>query len=159
MNDINAKIISDLCKQNANILVVSECGAGKTTVLRDILDTTTKHIDSHKITLIQWCEEIKNHLVKSIITGPHENLVRTVKNILEGENPPDRLFIGELMGSEIRSLLENNTCWAATLHGRSPENGLLKLEKCASLEDCQASKEKIASNVDYIVMVQKRANF
>lgn len=144
-------ILVNSIKDHQNILVVSRCGDGKTTVLQSLTSKLKEIYPTNKISIIQETEEIVLQTNESKVLSlsiNKDSLVNAIKSELN--NNPDHIVIGELRFNEIEPVLNCNTHWMSSMFSASKNQVLSRIE---SNPQITPSKELIAKNVNIIVMV------
>jgi pilus assembly protein CpaF len=155
-----------------NILVAGSTGVGKTTFLNALIKEFIP--DYARIVVIEETEEIvmdetKHHL--KLVTRPPniegrgevklEDLVRLALRVR-----PDRIIIGEVLGSEAFHFLhaantghEGSMC---TIHANNSADAIMRLETLAMMSEYNLSQDSIqrflTSGIDLIVHMQRLSN-
>jgi len=162
-----ARFLSAAVKARLNIIVSGSAGAGKTTIL-NILSNFIP--DSERVITIEDVRELKllqNNVVSletrsSNYDGVGEITTRSlVKNALRMR--PDRIIIGEVMGSEAFDLLQamntGHDGSITSIHANSPIDALKRLETQVLMDGLdvpiKAMREYIDTAIDIVVQIER----
>ena len=160
------KIISDIIKNEKNVILSGKGGSGKTTLLREIIN---KLPDEKAITISEETAELyiknKNVIEREILENREENkkinLEKLLRHSLVMSN--DVLVVGELKGSETAVFLDaisTGHIGLGTVHSDSVKNTLDRLitlvkrdKRCLEYSEDFVAR-LLASSIDYFIYLE-----
>ncbi len=133
LTDAQAVTLSQAVRDGRNILIAGGTGSGKTTLLNVLADSIPS---DNRILIIEDTAELhirKPHLVSAESqTDTHRSQI-TFDDLLKAvlRHRPDRIIVGEVRGSEARTLLDalntGHRGTLATIHASSAEEAIHRL--------------------------------
>ncbi len=161
-------IIENTLSLKKNFLVVGGTGSGKTSFLQALLEEIK---NSERIVIIEDTQELHlaNNFSVSLLT--RQDPSQTVKDISMDDLlkrslrlRPDRLVVGEIRGSEARSLLlalsTGHDGSFGSLHARTAQEALLRLEMLIQMGAPQWSlssiRKLIAMTIHLVFVLEKK---
>lgn len=160
-----AATLTDAVRRGENILISGGTGTGKTTLLNVLADAIP---EEERILIIEDTAELrirKPHVVaEEAQTDTHRNAV-TFDDLLKAalRHRPDRILLGEIRGTEARTLLDamntGHRGVLTTIHANSAQGALIRLRTllmrgAASLRPAEADAE-IHSSIHRIVHISR----
>jgi pilus assembly protein CpaF len=162
-----ADFISNQIRAGKTLLISGGTSTGKTTLLRILASAIP---DEQRIVLIEDTAEL--HIQKPNILAV-ESQIDTFKSAVSFDDllksalrwRPDRIILGEVRGSEARTLLDSlNTGHAgslATIHANSAEKALHRFANLVMRSHAQSTfidtEVEIGDAVDYVVHIDREA--
>lgn len=162
-----AKVLSQLIETRKNFLVIGPTGAGKTSVLRALLNECA---DNDRILVIEDTLEIGeinpsgSHLITRFDSRgllPDITLAELVRQSLRMR--PNRIVIGEVRGGEAKDLLmalaTGHEGSAGTLHAASPNQALIRLEMLIQIGaphwSLSAIRKLLSMSIDNLIVCRR----
>jgi Flp pilus assembly CpaF family ATPase len=150
----------------AHTLILGMTGSGKTTLLRILANSIPEH---ERILVIEDTPELQIRKPNIVAVGSQTNTFKTnvsfdelLKDALRFR--PDRIILGEVRGTEARTLLDSfNTGHAgslATIHANSAEKALRRFANLVMRNHAQTTfsdtEAEIGEAVDFVVHVERQ---
>jgi len=167
INPVQLFILKKILHSKKNFLVVGGTGSGKTSFLQALLGEISQ---LERIVIIEDTQELHLPNPASVSLLTRQDPSQTVQDISMDDLlkralrlRPDRLVVGEIRGPEARSLLltlsTGHDGSFGSLHARSPQEALLRLEMLIQMGAPQWSLDSIrrliAMTVQNIVVLEK----
>lgn len=160
-----AAALTDAVRRGDNILISGGTGTGKTTLLNVLADAIP---EEERILIIEDTAELhirKPHVVSEEAQADTHRSPVTFDDLLKAalRHRPDRILLGEIRGTEARTLLDamntGHRGLLTTIHASSAQGALIRLRTLlmrgtASLRPAEADAE-IASSIHRIVHVSR----
>ncbi|MBY0554675.1 Flp pilus assembly complex ATPase component TadA [bacterium] len=160
-------LIQSILYNQKNFLVVGNTSSGKTSLLQALLSEIP---ESERAVIIEDTQELNppNTLGISLLTrfDPNQSVVNvTMDDLLKRalRLRPDRLVVGEIRGSEARSLLlalsTGHDGSFGTLHAKSAQEALLRLEMLIQMDttwNLDSIRKLIFLSLNYILVTEKK---
>ena len=163
-----ATCLQTCVRERANVIIGGPSSAGKTTLLNILLECIPQE---ERVVAIEHSSEL------ALLDGHHMVCLETRRANLEGQGEitvrellqttllirPDRIIIGEVRGPEafdfVQAMSSGHEGSITTVHGRSGEEALFRLQAMALLGGVHYSSEAMTrlllSTVDLIVQLQR----
>src|SRR5258708_222099 len=166
LTEEQATTLSDAVRRGDNILISGGTGTGKTTLLNVLADAIP---EEERILIIEDTAELrirKPHVVaEEAQTDTHRASV-TFDDLLKSalRHRPDRIILGEVRGTEARTLLDSfNTGHGgslATIHANSAEKALHRFANLVMRSHSQTTfsdtEAEIGEAVDFVVHIERK---
>lgn len=146
--------LTNAVRGGQNILIAGATGSGKSTLLGVLADAIPEH---ERILLIEDTAELhirRPHVISSESqTDTHRSQI-TFDDLLKAilRHRPDRIIVGEVRGSEARTLLDamntGHRGTMATIHANSATEALHRMGTLALRGDARADAQRITEEVD-----------
>ena len=153
LTETQAATLTEAVREGQNILIAGGTGSGKTTLLNVLADAIP---EDDRILIIEDTAELhirKPHIVSAESqTDTHRSQV-TFDDLLKAvlRHRPDRIIVGEVRGSEARTLLDamntGHRGTLATIHASSAREALYRLGTLALRGDAHADASRIKEEV------------
>jgi pilus assembly protein CpaF len=153
LTETQAVTLTEAVREGQNILIAGGTGSGKTTLLNVLADAIP---EDDRILIIEDTAELhirKPHIVSAESqTDTHRSQV-TFDDLLKAvlRHRPDRIIVGEVRGSEARTLLDamntGHRGTLATIHASSGREALHRLGTLALRGDAHADASRIKEEV------------
>jgi pilus assembly protein CpaF len=153
LTETQAATLTEAVREGQNILIAGGTGSGKTTLLNVLADAIP---EDDRILIIEDTAELhirKPHIVSAESqTDTHRSQV-TFDDLLKAvlRHRPDRIIVGEVRGSEARTLLDamntGHRGTLATIHASSGREALHRLGTLALRGDAHADASRIKEEV------------
>jgi pilus assembly protein CpaF len=165
-----ASLLRWLVEARANIVVTGAAGAGKTTLLNALTGAISP---GERVVTIEDAAELRlqsEHVVRLEARPPNSEGAGgvTSRELLRNalRMRPDRLVVGEVRGHEAVEMLQAMSTGhdgsLSTCHGNGPLDALRRIEIMVLLADpaldAHAVREQLASAIDAVVHVARRAD-
>ena len=164
-----ARLLGRAVVERRQVLVSGGAGAGKTT----LLNALAGHIPAgERVVTIEDAAELRlpgDHVVRLEARPPSAEGAGaiTIRDLVRAalRMRPDRIVVGEVRGAEALDMVQAMTTGhdgsLSTVHATSPADALRRLETMALMGadlPLRAVREQIASAVDLVVQVARRAD-
>lgn len=153
------KLISRLCDERRNFLIVGSTGSGKTTFANAILHEIAI-LDPHcRMAIIEDTQELQCNIQNRIITRTSDEV--TMQDLLKSmmRFRPDRICVGEVRGIEVYSMLmawnTGHSGGITTIHANNARAGIKRIEQILSLHKYDPIPSVIAESIHVIISIQK----
>jgi Flp pilus assembly CpaF family ATPase len=165
LTDEHAAMLTAAVRDRRNILIAGSTGSGKSTLLGVLADAIPDH---ERILLIEDTAELqirKPHIVSTESqTDTHHGQI-TFDDLLKAllRHRPDRIVVGEVRGSEARTLLDamntGHRGTLATIHANGPEEAVHRLATLAvragGMQDMHIARADVVRSVNIVVHVER----
>ncbi len=165
LTDEYAAMLTTAVRDRRNILIAGSTGSGKSTLLGVLADAIP---DDERILLIEDTAELrirKPHIVSTESqTDTHHGQI-TFDDLLKAllRHRPDRIIVGEVRGSEARTLLDamntGHRGTLATIHANGPEEAVHRLATLAvragGMQDLHIARADVVRSVNIVVHVER----
>jgi pilus assembly protein CpaF len=160
-------ILTDAVRAGRNILIAGSTGSGKSTLLGVLADAIP---EDERILLIEDTAELhirKPHIVstESQVDTHHSKV--TFDDLLKAvlRHRPDRIIVGEVRGTEARTLLDamntGHRGTLATIHASGTEEALHRLATLAiragAAPDMNIVKQEVSRCLDVVVHIERNS--
>lgn len=152
-------LISKICSEKKNILIVGATGTGKTTFANALLKEISVLDPNCRIGIIEDTRELQCDIKNkhSLKTSENRNIQDLLKIMLRLR--PNRICIGEVRGAEANDLI---TAWntghsggIATVHANNGRAGIRRIEQILKANRMNPVPEIIAEAINVIVSIQR----
>jgi pilus assembly protein CpaF len=160
-----ATALADAVRDGKNILIAGSTGSGKSTLLGVLADAIPKE---ERILLIEDTAELyirKPHIVSTESQVDTHRSKVTFDDLLKAvlRHRPDRIIVGEVRGTEARTLLDamntGHRGTLATIHASGAEEALHRLATLAiragAAPDMNIVKEEVSRCLDVVVHIER----
>jgi Flp pilus assembly CpaF family ATPase len=165
LTDEYAAMLTTAVRDRRNILIAGSTGSGKSTLLGVLADAIP---DDERILLIEDTAELrirKRHIVSTESqTDTHHGQI-TFDDLLKAllRHRPDRIIVGEVRGSEARTLLDamntGHRGTLATIHANGPEEAVHRLATLAvragGMQDMHIARADVVRGVNIVVHLER----
>jgi pilus assembly protein CpaF len=165
LTDEQAATLTAAVRNGRNILIAGSTGSGKSTLLGVLADAIPDH---ERILLIEDTAELhirKPHIVSTESqTDTHHGQI-TFDDLLKAllRHRPDRIIVGEIRGSEARTLLDamntGHRGTLSTIHANGPEEAVHRLAALAvragGMPDMHIARADVTRSVNMVVHVER----
>lgn len=165
LTDEHAATLTAAVRNGRNILIAGATGSGKSTLLGVLADAIPDH---ERILLIEDTAELhirKPHIVSTESqTDMHHGQI-TFDDLLKAllRHRPDRIIVGEVRGSEARTLLDamntGHRGTLATIHANGPEEAVHRLASLAvragGIPDMNIARADVVRSVNIVVHIER----
>lgn len=158
-------MLTDAVREGQNILIAGSTGSGKSTLLGVLADAIP---EDERILLIEDTAELhirKPHIVSTESQVDTHRSQVTFDDLLKAvlRHRPDRIIVGEVRGTEARTLLDamntGHRGTLATIHASGAEEALHRLATLAiragAAPDMNIVKEEVARCLDVVVHIER----
>lgn len=167
LTDSQEHILKKILHSQKNFLIVGNTSSGKTSLLQALLNELPQN---ERAIIIEDTQELhtQSTLSISLLTraDPNQSVTDvTMDDLLKRalRLRPDRIVVGEIRGSEARSLLmalsTGHTGSFGSLHAKSAQEALLRLEMLIQMGttnwNLDSIRKLISLSLNYIVVVEK----
>lgn len=152
-------IISQLCIERKNILIVGSTGSGKTTFANAILQEISEIDPNCRMAIIEDTRELQCDIKNKIVCRTSENV--TMQDLLKSmmRFRPDRICLGEVRGAEVYSLLmafnTGHSGGFTTIHANNARAGITRIEQILMAHNFTPIPSVIAEAINAVVSIQK----
>lgn len=161
-----AATLAEAVREGKNILIAGSTGSGKSTLLGVLADAIPEH---ERILLIEDTAELhirKPHIVSTESQVDTHRSKVTFDDLLKAvlRHRPDRIIVGEVRGTEARTLLDamntGHRGILATIHASGAEEALYRLATLAiragAAPDMNIVREEVSRCLDVVVHIERR---
>jgi len=166
LTEEQAVTLTEAVREGQNILIAGGTGTGKTTLLNVLADAIPEH---ERILIIEDTAELyirKPHIVSAESqTDTHRSKV-TFDDLLKAvlRHRPDRIIVGEVRGSEARTLLDamntGHRGTLATIHANSAQEAIHRLAVLAMRSgnglDLQTTRNEVERCFNFVVHIVRQ---
>ena len=159
MTKTQRNIISKLCMDRKNILIVGSTGSGKTTFANAILKEISELDSNCRMAIIEDTRELQCDIQNKIVSRTSENV--TMQDLLKSmmRFRPDRICLGEVRGAEVYSLLmafnTGHSGGFTTIHANNARAGITRIEQILMAHNFTPVPAVIAEAINAVVSIQK----
>ena len=162
LTEEGAGVLRAAVADRKNILVAGGTGSGKTTLVNALLAEPAFAND--RVVIIEDTRELQCSAKDCVplLTKPTEPRV-TMTDLLRHtlRLRPDRIVVGEVRGPEALALLKawntGHPGGIGTIHANGAEDALYRLEDLVAEATAAVPHRAIASAIDYVVFIERRA--
>lgn len=160
------EILENAVTGHLNIAVVGGTGAGKSTLLNALLEATGRLTPLDRVIIIEQLRELQcpsadRVMIRTTDTFDEQAALRKALRLFG-----NRIVVGEVRGPEVLSMLmawntghDGGFC---TLHAKTssptPVTALRRIEQMAALATAAPQQQTIASAIDLVVCLERRAD-
>jgi pilus assembly protein CpaF len=166
LTENQATTLTNAIREGRNILIAGSTGSGKSTLLGVLADAIP---EDQRILLIEDTAELhirKPHIISTESqVDTHRNKV-TFDDLLKAvlRHRPDRIIVGEVRGSEARTLLDamntGHRGTLATIHANGPDEALHRLATLAmragAAPDMNIVRDEVWRCLDIVVHIERQ---
>ncbi len=166
LTEEQAVMLTDAVREGQNILIAGGTGSGKSTLLGTLADAIP---EDERILLIEDTAELhirKPHIVSTESQVDTHRSKVTFDDLLKAvlRHRPDRIIVGEVRGSEARTLLDamntGHRGTLATIHASSADESVRRLASLAIRGSANlqlsVAEEDVTRCIDLVVYISKR---